>query len=211
MKKKLAAETSAFAHLLATTAGLATRRGRAAAENDQPDDPEGDDEDKDADPDAEVDDTAVDDDGDDKKTGKKAKRAKGKAKSEDDDTDPDAEVDDPEDESCEDEADDEEMAAARTAGWRAQQTRCRRIFGSSAAGTRPDMAAHLAFNETMPSAKAIEMLELAASGTAPRNARLHDRMSRVVTPLVSPNGVRRSCEEASFGELVAAAVAKVRK
>jgi hypothetical protein len=47
-----------------------------------------------------------------------------------------------------------------------ERARCAAIFGCKAAGTRPDLAAHLAFNTGMSSANAVELLNTAAAGGA---------------------------------------------
>lgn len=159
-KNTLAAGTSPFAHLLGGLAVLGARvTGRRAEED--PKDPDAEEDPKD--PDAEEDPKDPD--------------------AEEDPKDPDAEVDES-DERAEDDGDDEDMAKARREGFAAAQARGRKIFSAASAGLRPDMAAHLAFNETSPSSAAIAMLDMAASGGAPvvHGSRLGRRMARVVIP-----------------------------
>lgn len=83
---------------------------------------------------------------------------------------------------AEDDEGDKEKAA-RTA----ERARCAAIFAFSAAGVRPDVAAHLAFSTDMSSADAIAMLAtVSAGGTAPRN--LASRMAAQPPLDVGPNG-----------------------
>src|SRR5471032_558437 len=77
-----------------------------------------------------------------------------------------------------DDDDGEKEKATRTA----ERARCAAIFGAAAAGSRPDVAAHLAFNTDMASADAIKMLNTVASGGAPTARSLSSRMSSVQTP-----------------------------
>lgn len=77
----------------------------------------------------------------------------------------------------EDEGDKEK--AARTS----ERARCAAIFACSAAGTRPDVAAHLAFSTSMSSAEAIAMLDSVAAGGPVRNT-LASRMATVQAPNV---------------------------
>lgn len=77
--------------------------------------------------------------------------AKGKANAEDDDDDA----------SAADEDDKEKAARTR------ERARCAAIFGSKAAGSRPDLAAHLAFNTSMSASEAIGMLGAVAASAAP--------------------------------------------
>ncbi|PHM60630.1 hypothetical protein Xsto_03829 [Xenorhabdus stockiae] len=90
------------------------------------------------------------DEQEDENKGKKGKKAK-KAKSEDDDDDPDA--DDNDDDPDADENEDVKK------GRRAERKRCATIFGSKYAASRPDMAAHLAFNTRMSASEAINTLK----------------------------------------------------
>lgn len=128
------------------------------------------------------------DEGDDDE---KAKKAKGKRADEDDydesaedgDDDEQAEDDD-EDAKAEDDdeeekakgkkakgkkaEDDDDEADARVAkGRRMERKRCAAIFGSKAAGVRPDMAASLAFNTSLSASQAVAQLEMAAAYSAP--------------------------------------------
>lgn len=80
---------------------------------------------------------------------------------------------------AEEDEDDKEKAARVN-----ERARCAAIFKCAAAGTRPDVAAHLAFNTSMPSAEAISMLETFAIGGAPQPSSLASRMANVKTPNV---------------------------
>jgi hypothetical protein len=77
-----------------------------------------------------------------------------------DQADPDAEDDDVDPDAAE-ERDKEKAARGR------ERARCAAIFGSKAAGSRPDVAAHLAFNTSMSAREAIGMLGAFAAGGAP--------------------------------------------
>ena len=109
-----------------------------------------------------------DDDGDDKKGAKKAEDEddeKDKAKSEGD------KKEQPDDE------DDKEKAARKS-----ERARCAAIFTSAAAGTRPDMAAHLAFNTDMSVSAAVDMLSAISAGSAVQPRGLASRMAAVNIP-----------------------------
>jgi outer membrane biosynthesis protein TonB len=68
-----------------------------------------------------------------------------------------------------------------------ERARCAQIFNSDAAGVRPDMAAHLAFETDMPAAAAIKLLEAAAVGM-PKSVRLRDRMAAETIPVIPVGG-----------------------
>ncbi|MDH4745831.1 hypothetical protein OMP43_17535 [Sphingomonas sp. CBMAI 2297] len=202
--------TAPFAHLLSFIPGMKAGGGGAAAATED----EIEDEDRDEQPDAEDDtpeegaeDDAPDQEAetDDGKEGKRAsRRARRAEKDEDEEAEGKAESDD----------DDEEMAQARREGYLAAQARGRRIFGAASAGLRPDMAAHLAFNDEMPSTQAIAMLDMATTGQAPAESgsRLHRRMSRVVLPNPGTGGnaakPRAKGEVDAFVEMAAKAAEK---
>ena len=78
---------------------------------------------------------------------------------------------------AEEDEDDKEKAARVN-----ERARCASIFKCAAAGTRPDVAAHLAFNTSMPSAEAISMLETFAAAGAQQVFGLASRMASVKTP-----------------------------
>jgi hypothetical protein len=61
-----------------------------------------------------------------------------------------------------------------------ERARCAAIFGAASAGTRPDVAAHLAFSTDMPAAEAIKMLNSFAGDPAAARS-LSSRMARVQT------------------------------
>jgi hypothetical protein len=74
---------------------------------------------------------------------------------------------------------DKEKAARKS-----ERARCAAIFASPAAGVRPDMAAHLAFNTDMGVKAAVEMLGAIAAGGAAQPTNLASRMAGVKTPNV---------------------------
>jgi hypothetical protein len=139
---------------------------------------------------------SVDDDKDDKKDKKDAKageggdpdeedkddkkdaKAAGGDQDEDDKDDTKAE-DDEDDATAEDGESDKEKAARQS-----ERARCAAIFASPAAGGRPDMAAHLAFNTGMGAKAAVEMLGVIAAGGASQPRGLATRMSGVTIPNV---------------------------
>lgn len=123
-------------------------------------------------------------DDDDKPAGRKAK---GKRAEDDDDeqaADDDEQASD-DDEDAEDDDkpagrkakskradDDSDEADAKARGRAIERKRCARIFGSKAAGIRPDMAASLAFNTNLSASAAIAQLEQAAAFGAPQGGRM---------------------------------------
>lgn len=143
----------------------------------------------------------------------KAKKAKGKRAEEDERDDSDAEDDDDanaeddnDDADAEDdddaepegkkakgkkaEDDDEDEADAKVAkGRRMERKRCAAIFGSKAAGIRPDMAASLAFSTSLSASVAIAQLEQAAAFGAPQGGRmsLDQRMQGVEKHRLNPD------------------------
>jgi len=189
--------TAPFAHLLALVTGGKTNAKKA--EDEKENDPEAEDPEDDPEAESEEDDEkAESDESDEPEKKPEGKRAR-KAKAEDPDDEDKAESSD----------DDEEMAEARREGFAASQARGRKIFGAASAALRPDMAAHLAFNETMPSAQAIAMLDLAAKGVMPEGggSRLARRMARVEIPNPGTGGTGKA-SEMSFGEMAKAAAQK---
>lgn len=62
-----------------------------------------------------------------------------------------------------------------------ERARCAAIFGAASAGTRPDVAAHLAFSTGMAAAEAIKMLNSFAGGGPAAARSLSSRMARVQT------------------------------
>lgn len=111
----------------------------------------------------------------------KSRKAKGR-RAEDDDDDERAEDDDEDAEDDDEpksrkakgrkaEGDDDE-ADAKAQGRAIERKRCARIFGSKAAGIRPDMAASLAFNTDLSASAAIAQLEQAAAFGAPQGGRM---------------------------------------
>jgi len=139
---------------------------------------------------------------------KAARKAKGKRADEDDEDaragedDEDARADDDDyDESAEEdekdkakgkkakgkraEEDDEDQADAKAQGRIMERKRCATIFGSKAAGLRPDLAASLAFYTDLPASVAVKQLNVATAGQqastiAPRRGMsLDERMSNL--------------------------------
>jgi hypothetical protein len=117
----------------------------------------------------EADDKDDDEEGDDKKGAKKA---------EGDDEKDEAKAEDDKEEQPDDE-DDKEKAARKS-----ERARCAAIFASAAAGARPDMAAHLAFNTDMSVSAAVEMLSAISAGSTAQPRGLASRMAAVNTPNV---------------------------
>lgn len=131
---------------------------------------------------------------------KKSKHAEEEPDAEDDDKDPDAQEDennpDAENEDDDQEASEEEPDAeddpeeeeddkepsAKKAKL-AERKRCKAIFNCSAAGVRPDMAAHLAFNTGLSAKTAIGMLKQAAA-VQPKKSGLQARMSEQNLPKI---------------------------
>ncbi len=188
---RAAGATAAFAHLL----GLGPRadkedeekKGKKAKRAEDDDDAKkgarrAEDDDKDERDDEEKDERAEEDDRDaeddkdeeEDRDGKKGKKAKKAKRAEEDDDGADAEDDDS----------DEEMRSNSAAAnaRRRERARCKAIFSCAAAGSRPDVAASLAFTTTMSRSEAIAVLTTAAVGSAPRGSRLNERMSHVSVP-----------------------------
>ncbi|AQS88264.1 hypothetical protein AA101099_1780 [Neoasaia chiangmaiensis NBRC 101099] len=202
-----------FAHLIGTGARAARRAKRA---EDRDDDQEDDDA-----PGADD-----DDDGTDAKSAK-GKRAKEGDETSDDDADDDGSDDEPKsrktargkradddgDDADDDDADDEEDPKARAARKR-ERARCAAIFGSKSAGKRPDLAAHLAFNTSLPRREAVSLLKAAAAGEEPKKTGLSARMEsfgdfRVSGSAPSPN--RRQAVTSSWDAAAASAGIKTRR
>ena len=88
-------------------------------------------------------------------------------------------------------ADAEDRAAARR-----ERQRCAAIFLSPAAGIRPDMAAHLAFNTDMTRGEAIRTLRKIAAGSSPTALRsLYASMAQ--RDALSPKGLALQCLRAA--------------
>ena len=176
-KTGLMASTSSFAHLL----GL----GSANAGKSK----------------AETEDERVKREEQEREDAKKAGKDGGKAKAEGDDNKPDDQGEDESDEDYkerkrkEQEEDDEKAAdeedekdekdAKSKASRMRERARCAAIFASPAAGLRPDLAAHFAFNTNLSRKDAVSTLAVSAQGgAAPTASRagLGDRMSRQANP-----------------------------
>jgi len=97
-----------------------------------------------------------------------------KKEADDEGNDPDAENDS-------NESDKEKAARAK------ERARCAAIFGVKAAGSRPDVAAHLAFATDMSASQAVGLLNSFAAGAAaptPKRQSLGSRMAGVAVPNV---------------------------
>lgn len=84
----------------------------------------------------------------------------------------DVEEDEDDGDNAEDESEGEKAARER------ERARCAAIFASPAAASRPDFAAHLAFQTSMKASEAIGMLNSFAAG-APKRSSLATRMAGV--------------------------------
>src|SRR5450830_281825 len=181
MKFPRIAASVPFAHLLGLQAAAVVAKG---ADEELEEDPEKKDARRAEDDDKKPDDGETAADGDEEDDADKDKKAKSKAKSKakaDDDGEDDADAED-------DDGDEKEKAARRT-----ERARCKAIFSCTAAGVRPDMAAHLAFNTNMKSKAAITTLEAVAAGT-PRATGLESRMSSVALPNPGADGQQKKAE-----------------
>jgi hypothetical protein len=175
-----------FAHLLGPLARSSQGSHAARAEDDDKDD------------DARAEDDHDDDDrkdDEDKKDSRKSKRSKksraeddgDEARTEDDENDDEARAADDDDQDDGDHKDDAKATHAR----RAERARCAQIFRCTAAGRRPDVAAHLAFDTGMHAADAVALLNAIASGDGARAAHadtLRARMAGVNLPAIGSDG-----------------------
>ncbi len=89
------------------------------------------------------------------------------------------------------EDEDEKEKAAR----KSERARCRAIFASDAAGSRPDVAAHLAFDTDMDVKSAIALLDVAAVGNVIRPGLAH-RMASVALPQIVSDAALPSANSA---------------
>ncbi|MGF6700545.1 hypothetical protein OKW38_005157 [Paraburkholderia sp. MM5496-R1] len=175
---------SRFAHLLGPLA-----RPLAAARADDKDDDKKDDDGR-----ADDDDDKDRKDDDKDRKGRKSKRSK-KARAEDDDDEARAEDEGNDEASAadDDEGDDDRKDDARKAQHArlAERARGAQIFRCSAAGARPDVAAHLAFETDMRGPDAVNLLTAIASGDGTRLSRgdtLRSRMAGVSLPALGSDG-----------------------
>lgn len=165
-----------FAHLLGLPAAAAAR----VEDDDKKKDTGADEGDDDADA-ARAAEGDSDDDKDEK-NGKASKAAK--AEDDKDEGDGDDEKKDGKKAAKADDGDDSDDDSKQKAARTSERARCAAIFASPAAGIRPDMAAHLAFNTGMSSKAAVDMLGVAAAGGAPASRGLASRMANVSIPNV---------------------------
>lgn len=130
-----------------------------------------------------------------------AKRMEELDKKEADDEDDDPDVED------EDESDKEKAARA------SERARCATIFGSKAAASRPDFAAHLAFETDMSAKQAVGMLSAFAAGApvAAKPKSLGSRMADVKVPNVgagAPAGTAPNAAQSAADMIIAAGRAR---
>ncbi|MGI4764561.1 MAG: hypothetical protein ACRYGP_05790, partial [Janthinobacterium lividum] len=152
-------------------------------------------------------------DADEKPEGKtKGKGKKAGAKDEDDgDQDADADADDKDDVDAESKDDKEQAAYQRglAMGRVRENKRCSRIFLTAAAAGRPDVAATIAFTTRNTSAEAGRLMGVVgAAALGRRSASLDDRMGARTDARPGAGGAGGAGGEPSFGQRVAAAVAK---
>lgn len=126
---------------------------------------------------------------------KRAEEKEPEERADAEDGDPDDKEDD--EESTDDEATRKAKSRARKSfargvrgGRLAEQTRCRAIFASPAAGKRPDVAATLAFDTRMPAAQAVKVLEATANGQL-ATGDLRTAMAAAATPRIAGGGAER--------------------
>ncbi|CAI1757899.1 hypothetical protein [Serratia proteamaculans] len=140
---------------------------------------------------------ASEDEDDDKEKGKKAKSRRAEEErddeedaeeeddredmEDDDDSDPNAEEDDDKEKGKkaksrraeeDDDAEEDDENRDVKKGRRAERKRCAAIFGSKHAASRPDMAAHLAFNTRMSAGEAIGTLATMGAVAPAKTARV---------------------------------------
>src|SRR5260363_21955 len=92
-------------------------------------------------------------------------------------------------------ADEGKKEDAEARGRRLERARAQAIFARPAAGIRPEIAAQLAFQTSLPSDEAIALLASIAAGAPRRSADLAERMATIPSPNVGvegaePNGAR---------------------
>lgn len=163
-KKKPAAETSPFAHLIGNT--ISALRGLRAEDEQEPDgDEQAEDEDQDPAAEGDTPDTEAEDDADD-------------ASAEDDSDDAEAE----------DEPKDKEARAAYRAGYAAANKRARAIFTASAAAGQVVQAATLAFDTRLSAKEAVSVLQSNAAAGERRSAPLASRMAQRSDPRPGADG-----------------------
>src|SRR5260364_410162 len=127
------------------------------------------------------------------KKSQKAKRAKVEDEEEDAEDAPDEKKDSRKAKRAK--ADEGKKEDAEARGRRLERARAQAIFASPAAGIRPEIAAQLAFQTSLPSDEAIALLASIAAGAPRRSADLAERMATIPSPNVGvegaePNGAR---------------------
>lgn len=100
-------------------------------------------------------------------------------------------------------AEDDKKEDAEARGRRLERARAQAIFASPAAGIRPDIAAHLAFQTCLPSGEAIALLASVAAA-APRRNDLFERMATVKSPNVGVEGAEPHESRALAAQILAA-------
>jgi cobalamin biosynthesis protein CobT len=139
---------------------------------------------------------------------KKDKEEKAKKAEEDDDAARKAEEEEKQQEEdatkakkAEEDEDDKEKAARKS-----ERARCRTIFSAASAGSRPDMAAHLAFDTDMDAKDAVALLDVATAGATGRPG-LGARMSNVSLPKVGADAgaiANSSSAQGTAAQIIAA-------
>lgn len=94
---------------------------------------------------------------------------------------PEASDDDDADDEKDKDEDDKKTKKAVKAAVFGERARCAAIFSSPSAASRPDLAAHLAFNTDMTTSAAIDLLKVSAVNPAGKPG-LAGRMSTVIVP-----------------------------
>src|SRR5260363_376519 len=92
-------------------------------------------------------------------------------------------------------ADEGKKEDAEARGRRLERARAQAIFARPAAGIRPEIAAQLAFQTSLPSDEAAALVASIAAGAPRRSADLAERMATIPSPNVGvegaePNGAR---------------------
>ena len=101
--------------------------------------------------------------------------------------------------------------AKATAARKRERARCAAIFASKHAATRPDLAAHLAFETGMGRKAACAMLRTAAAGSEPGRRGLDGRMAAIDQPRPGAGGPSGKPPIASSWDAAASRVGLRRK
>ena len=200
MKFPRIAASMPFAHLLGLNASAASAKvadEELDDEADKKDARRAEEDDKKPDDKGAGADDGSDDESDKEKKSKAKSKAKAKGKAEDEQ--------DEDEEAEEDEGDDKEKAARQT-----ERARCKAIFSCAAAGVRPDMAAHFAFNTSMSARSATAMLDAISAGT-PVATGLSSRMASFALPNPGANAGKATTSPAGDAAAMILNAGKVRR